>query len=142
MSLVDLRPGLRAFLAASAPIAALVVAAGVTHIYPVRMPQGLRRTAIVYNEISAQAGLHNAGADGLMTPRMQVAAWATTADAAHALALAIKERLHGYKGAMGSGATLVDVKMARFDSWRDIDDSVADLRGKVADYIIWYGDAV
>ena len=136
MSLKDIRPALRAFLAADAAIAALVVSGGTTRIYPGEMPQGVTATSIVYNDISSQTGLHNEGSDGLTSTRMQIAAWATTADAAHALALAIKNRLHGYAGAMGSGAAEVNVQLARFDSWRDQDDTVANLRGKVADYFI------
>lgn len=140
MSLKDIRPALRAFLAADAAIAALVVSGGTTRIYPGKMPQGITATSIVYNDISAQTGLHNQGSDGLASVRMQLAAWATTADAAQALALAIKNRLHGYAGLMGSGAAEVNVLLVRFDVWRDQDDETANLRGKVADYFIDYDE--
>lgn len=140
MSLKDLRPALRAFLAADAAIAALVVAGGTTRIYPGKMPQGVTATSIVYNDISGQTGLHNEGSDGLASNRVQLTAWATTADAAQALALAIKNRLHGYAGAMGSGDAEVNVQLARFESWRDQDDAAANLRGKVSDYIVSYDE--
>lgn len=136
----DIRPALRAFLVADPAIEALVKTGSTTRIYPIKMPQGVTATSIVYNDISAQTGLHNEGSDGLTSIRMQIAAWATTADAAQALALAIKNRLHGYAGLMGSGATEVNVQLARFDSWRDQDDTVANLRGKVADYFIDYDE--
>jgi hypothetical protein len=140
MPLKDVRPALLAFLAADAAIAALVVSGGTTRIYPFKMPQGVTATSIVYNDISGQTGLHNQGSDGLASNRIQIAAWATTADAAQALALAIKNRLHGYAGLMGSGATEVNVLLVRLDSWRDQDDTVANLRGKIADYFIDYDE--
>jgi hypothetical protein len=140
MSLKDIRPALRAFLAADAAIAALVVSGGTTRIYPVKLPQGVNATSIVYNDISSQTGLHNEGSDGLTSTRMQIAAWAQTADAAQALALAIKNRLHGYAGSMGSGGGQVNVQLARFESWRDQEDETAKLRGKLSDFIISYDE--
>jgi hypothetical protein len=136
MSLKDIRPALRAFLLADATIAGLVAA----RIYPIKMPQGVTATSLVYNEISGDTGLHNEGSDGLSSVRMQLTAWAQTADAAQALYLAVKERLHGYRGAMGSGAAEVAVQLAQLDTWRDLDDTVANLRGKSADYFIWFRD--
>lgn len=136
MSLKDIRPALRAFLAADAAIAALVVSGGTTRIYPIKMPQGVTATSIVYNEVSGQGDHHMEGASGLVQVRMQIAAWAQTADAAHALFLAIKERIDGYRGLMDT----VDVQGCFIDSWRDLDDTVANLRGKVADYFINYAE--
>lgn len=138
MALKDIRPALRAFLVADPAIEALVKSGGTTRIYPIKLPQGVTATSLVYNEISGDTGLHNEGTDGLSTLRMQIAAWATTADAAHALFLAVKERLHGYRGVMGSGAGQVTVQLARIDSRRDIDDTEANLRGKSADYFITF----
>ncbi len=134
--MADIRPALRAFLIADPAIEALVKTGSTTRIYPIKMPQGVTATSIVYNDISAQTGLHNEGSDGLTNIRMQIAAWAQTADAAQALALAIKNRLHGYAGLMGSGDAQVNVQLVQFDSWRDQDDTVANLRGKVADYFV------
>lgn len=136
MSLKDIRPALRAFLAADAAIAALVVSGGTTRIYPIKMPQGITATSIVYNEVSGQGDHHMEGSSGLVQVRMQIAAWAQTADAAHALFLAIKARLDGYRGLMDT----VDVQGCFIDSWRDLDDTVANLRGKVADYFINYAE--
>src|SRR5690606_11030420 len=103
MPLKDIRPALRAFLVADSAIEALAKTGTTTRIYPVKMPQGVTTTSLVYNEISGETGLHNEGSDGLASVRMQLTAWATSADAAHALFLAVKERLHGYAGVMGSG---------------------------------------
>jgi hypothetical protein len=138
MALKDIRPALRAFLAADAAIAALVVGGGTTRIYPVKLPQGVTAASIVYNEISGLGDHHNEGPSGLAMVRMQIAAWAQTADAAHALYLAVKERIDGYRGPMGSGDALVTVQGVFLDGWRDSDDTEADLRGKIADYFIHY----
>lgn len=132
MSLADIRGGLRTYLLADAPVAALVG----TRVYPVKLPQGVTAASLVYNEISGQGDHHMEGASGLVTARMQIGAWATTADAAHGLFLAVKEAIDGYQGLMGS----VYVQGVFIDSWRDIDDTVANLRGKVADYMIHYAE--
>ncbi len=138
MALKDIRPALSAFLAADAAVAALVVTGSTTRIYPGKLPQGTTAASIVYSEISGEGDHHNAGASGLVRVRMQIAAWALTADAAHALFLAVKERIDGYRGVMGSGGAAVNVQGVFIDTFRDIDDTVANLRGKVADYFIVY----
>lgn len=132
MSLADIRVGLRTFLLADASVAALVG----TRIYPVKLPQGMNGSSIVFNEISGQGDHHNEGPSGLVRVRMQIGAWSTMADGAHALFLAVKEAIDGYQGMMGS----VYVQGVFIDSWRDIDDTVANLRGKVADYMINYSE--
>lgn len=138
MSLKDIRPALRAFLAADAAVVAVVVSGGTTRIYPVKLPQGVTAASLVYNEISGQGDHHNEGPSGLVSQRIQVAAWAQTADAAHALFLAVKERLDGYHGVMGTGGAAVTVQGVFVDSWRDVDDTDANLRGKLADFIFWF----
>jgi hypothetical protein len=139
MELKDIRPALRAFLVADATIAGLVKTGSVTRIYPGRMPQGQALTSVVYSEISGQGDNHSQGPSGLARVRMQIAAWSTTADVAHALYLAIKNRIDGFgPGAWGSGATLVNVQGVFLDSWRDIEDTEANLVGKAADYFINY----
>jgi hypothetical protein len=132
MSLADIRAGLRTALLSDAAVAALVVA----RIYPVKLPQGIIATSLVYNEISGIGDHHMQGPSGLARVRMQIGAWAQTADAAHALFLAVKEAIDGYQGLMGT----VVVQGCFIDSWRDIDDTVANLRGKVADYMIHYAE--
>lgn len=134
MSLKDIRPALRAFLIADGPIAALVA----TRVYPIKLPAGIAAASIVYNEVSGVGDYHMQGPSGLAQVRMQIGAWAPTADQAHALFLAIKERIEGYRGPMGEGAAEVRVQGVFIDTWRDLDDTVANLRGKIADYFIHY----
>lgn len=130
MSLKDIRIGLRTFLLSDGPVAAIVS----TRIYPVKLPQGVTLTSLVLNEISGQGDHHNEGASGLVRTRMQIGAWSQTVDGAHALFLAVKEAIDGYRGPMGD----VQVQAVFIDSWRDLDDNDANLRGKVADYFINY----
>ena len=137
MPLVDLRPGLRAFLLADASVSAAV---GGSRIYPVKLPQGITAASLVYNEISGQGDHHNRGPSGLARVRMQIAAWAQTVDAAVSLALAVKWRIDGYRGPMGAGAGEVMVQGVFIDSWRDTDDPEANLRGRVADYFITFAE--
>lgn len=137
MALKDIRPALRAHLAANAAIAALV-GSNPARIYPVKLPQGVTGTSIVYNEISGIGDHHNEGASGLVSVRIQIGCWSQTADGAHGLFLAVKESLDGYRGLMGSGGSQVMVQGVFVSSWRDIDDTAANLRGKVADFVLWY----
>lgn len=132
MALKDIRKALRAFVLADATVTTLAS----TRMFPGRLPQGETRDSIVYQEISAQGDHHNEGPSGLARPRFQITAWSLTADGAQALALAIKERLDGYRGVMGSGGNAVTVQGAFFDASRDIDDEVANLRGRQADYFV------
>jgi hypothetical protein len=136
MALKDIRKAFRAHLLGNAAVAALVVA----RVYPVRLPQGERGDSIAINEISGVGDHHMEGASGLSTSRIQVGCWSKTADGAHALHLAVKEAVDGYCGPMGSGANEVEVQGVFIDSWRDIDDTVADLRGKLADYRVVYSE--
>lgn len=140
MSLKDIRPALRTHLAANGAVAALVVAGGTTHIYAVKLPQNVKRDAISYQEISGQGDHHNEGASGLVQVRMQISSWSKTPAGAHALFLAVKEAIDGYRGSMGSGAEEVDVQGVFIDSWRDLYDDGSELFGKVADYFIHYGE--
>lgn len=137
MTVKDFRPGLRAFLLADNVISGLV---GGTRVYPVKMPQGIMLSSIVYNEISASGDHHMQGASGLASPRIQIAAWAKTADEANTLARVIKDRLDGYKGSMGSGAALITVQGIFFDTWRDQYDDSVQLNGKVSDYFVWFNE--
>lgn len=137
MALKDIRIALRAYLLANGAVSALV---GGSRIYPSKLPQGVTATSLVFNEISGAGDHHMQGASGLAQVRMQLGAWAQTADAAHALFLAVKEALDGYRGPMGSGDFEVQVQGVFIDSWRDVDDTAANLRGKLADYLIWYAE--
>lgn len=135
MALKDLRPALRAFLLADSAVSAAV---GGSRIYPGKMPQGQTSPSLVYSEISGVGDHHMQGPSGLARPRIQITAWAQTADLANDLYLKVKERLDGYQGVMGSGSAEVTVQGVFIESWRENDDEAANLRGKIADYFIAY----
>jgi hypothetical protein len=132
MTIKDLRPALREYLLADAAIAALIG----DRIYPNAMPQGVRATSIVYNRIS-DVGYHvYAGPLGFARPRYQLDAWAQTPDEAAALAGAIKERLDGFAGVMGTPP--VTVQGALFAGLRDDYDADAELYRTSQDYLILF----
>ena len=137
MALKDLRPALRAFLLGDGTISTLV---GGARIYPGQVPQGVVLDSIVYTEISSVGDHHSTGPSGLTAPRIQLTAWSKTSDGAHALGLAIKAKLDGYAGVMGTGGAAVTVQGAFFDSWRDLYDDVTKLFGKNSDYFINYNE--
>lgn len=132
----DLRPALRAFLLADDAIAAIVA----TRVYPIKIPQGVKATSIVYSRISEQTDHHMAGPSGLVQDRIQVAVWATSGDAASALALLVKARLDGFRGQMGAGSVFVPVQGVFSESARDEYDSGAELHGVTRDYFIWFAE--
>lgn len=136
MALKDIRKALRSHVIGNAAVAALAS----TRMYPVKLPQGETRDSIIFNEISGIGDHHMEGASGLATVRMQIGCWSQSADGAHALHLAVKESIDGYRGVMGDGNNAVEVQGIFIDSWRDIDDTAANLRGKIADYRIVYSE--
>lgn len=136
MTIKDLGPGLREFLLASAPIAAVVMA----RVFPERMPQNTRATSIVYQRISGAFSYTTAGPSGLVGPRYQIDAWAVSGDDALALANLIKERIDGYRGLMGTGGNAVDVRgVFLADDRSDYDDQVQ-MNRVSRDYFVHYAE--
>ncbi|MPZ58440.1 MAG: DUF3168 domain-containing protein [Rhizobiales bacterium] len=135
MSIADIRPALRTFLLADSAVAAAV---GGTRIYPVVLPQGQVLPSVVFARISGLGDHHMQGASGLTRPRMQIDAWARTADEASTLADLVKFRLDGDRSPMGAGAAQVQVQGVFFDSERDDYDSESKLFRVSRDYFIWW----
>lgn len=133
----DIRPALRAFLLADASIAAVVG----TRIYPIKIPQGVAAASLVYTKVSARPDHHMSGASGLARPRLQLDAWAPTADAALWLADLVRERLDGYSGTMGSGGAAVTVQGVFFADEREDFDDAANLFRMSRDYFINYEES-
>lgn len=136
MAVKDIRPALRAFLLGDATLSTTV---GGARIYPVRLPQGITAASLVYNRISGVGDHHMQGPSGLARPRIQIDAWAPTADGASALADLVKARLDGYRGEMGSGPAVVTVHGVFFDGERDLPfDDASKLYGVSRDYFVHY----
>ena len=135
----DIRTSLRGYLLADTGVAALVG----TRIYPRVLPQGVRDPAIVYNRVSMLGDHHMLGASGLVEVRMQIDAWADTADDAYDLAVAVKERIDGYRGEMQSVASPPDVVFVQgcfFANARDDYDANRQLYRESWDYMLHYGE--
>lgn len=132
MSLVDLRPALRAFLLADTAVAAMAS----SRVFPGVLPQGETRPSLVYQEVSSVGDHHTGGASGLARSRMQITAWAPTQDAAAELALLAKARLDGSFGTWSG----VVVQGVFFDGSQDLEDTDARLRGRALDFLIWYAE--
>jgi hypothetical protein len=133
----DLRPALRAFLLADATISGLV---GGSRVYPVKIPQGTKDkdACVVYDRVSGAGDYHMQGPSGYSRPRFQIATWAQSADAADALARAVKDRVDGYSGPMGTGAALVQVQGVFCTDLREIYDDEVKLYGVTRDFFVHY----
>lgn len=141
MTLVDIRVGLRAYLLGSGAIAALVG----QRVYPIKLPQGITASSIVYTKISGLGDHHMQGPSGLARNRVQVDSWAATGDAATALALLVKERLDGFHGSMlwgsNSPQASVTVRGIFFDNENEFYDDTAKLYRASQDYFVWYAES-
>lgn len=128
----DLRPALRAFLLADGAIAAVVG----TRVYPLRMPQGETQASIVYTRVSGEGDYTMQGPTGYARPRIQIDAWASSANAAVALSNLIRDRLDGFRGVMGSGADAITVRGVFVADEREGFDEAANLHRSGRDYFI------
>lgn len=138
MTVKDIRPALRAFLLGDGALSTIV---GGARVYPVKMPQGVTAASLVYNLISEVGDVHNAGPDGLCSTRIQVDAYATTADAAMTLANEVKDRLFGYRGTMGTGGTAVEVQgIFLGGTGRTEFDDAAQMHRVGRDFLVWFWD--
>jgi hypothetical protein len=108
---VELEEGLYAHLSADATVAALVE----TRIYPLGAPQDAAMPNLAYQRISGAPGLAHDGPSGLAEARIQITCMAETYAGAKALATAVRNRLHGWRGGWGQ----VPVGAAMIDSERD-----------------------
>jgi len=138
----------RSFLAADAAITALVGTAPTTRIYPLSLPQRPTLPALTYSWISATRIPVMDAPIGMASPRVQVDCWADTYLVAVELFEAVRQRLDGFKGTMGSPGTLVHG--AFLDSERDFYEATVEAgtgsgRGiyrRSADYLIHYEELV
>lgn len=130
----DIRPALREFLLGDAGIAAVVAA----RVYPIVLPQGVKLASVVYTRISGPGDYKMQGPTGWAHPRIQIAAWAPTADAAVSLANLVKDKLDGYRGVMGSGANAVTVQGVFQSDEREMYDDIVQMYGVMRDSFIHY----
>lgn len=138
MTIIDPRPGLRAFLLADT---AIMNAVG-QRIHPVIMPQGNDKDCIVYAAVSGQGDHYMLGASRIGRPRYQIDAWSKRADTATAIAGLVKNRLDGFRGVMPYGSNSpqdeVDVLGVFFEAEREFYDSDSNLYRVSRDYLFWH----
>lgn len=127
---MTIEEALRTYTLADAGVTALVG----TRMYPRKLPQTPTLPALVYQRIDTRRGHDMAGADALPRPRMQVTCWATTPAGAYALAAAVRVRLDGYRGTMGT----VAVGSCLCVGERDLEDSDANRSAVAQDYMIQF----
>ncbi|MBR1230206.1 DUF3168 domain-containing protein [Bradyrhizobium sp. AUGA SZCCT0176] len=130
----DIRPALREFLLGDSNISALVVA----RVYPIVLPQGQKQASVVYNRVSGGGDYNMQGSTGYAHPRIQIAAWAPTADAAVVLANRVKDRVDGYSGEMGTGANIVRVQGVFQADERELYDDAVQMFGVQRDWFVHY----
>lgn len=130
----DIRPALREFLLGDATVAGLVAA----RVYPIKIPQGVNQASVVYTRISGVGDYKMEGPTGWAHPRIQIGAWAPTADAAVAVANAVKDRIDGFTGVMGSGGNAVTVQGVFQADEREMYDDDVKLHGVSRDYFLHY----
>lgn len=133
MALVDAYEAIRTLLLLNATISTAV---GGDRIFPLRMPQGETRTSLVLSRISAVGDHTNDGPVSLGRIRYQVDCYALTFGACADLALAIKSRLDGYRGVIGS----FDIRGIFFDGVRDGYEDDTKFYRVSQDYFVWHSE--
>lgn len=101
--MASLEAGLYSYLTAQAAITAIVG----TKIYPNRIPQGTALPCLMYSRTNTDHETQLAGAAGIATATMQIDCFATGAGGymtVKNLANAVRVKLHGYRGYMGTEA--------------------------------------
>lgn len=118
------------FLKAGSAVATLVAA----RIYPLTMPQGGEYPAVTTQRIDGPRVRSLSGPSNLAHPRFQIDCWATTYASVKAAAQAVRQRLDGYRGLMGT-TTVGGVSLES-----DTDDFEPDtgLYRVSLDFIIWH----
>jgi len=128
----DIRKALRSFLLADAAIVAVVV----DRVYALRIPQGVKASSIVVTRVSGPGDYHLSGPSGLINARIQIDAWAITADAAATLANLVKDRIDGYRGTMGTGGNIITVHGVFVADLREDYDDEAELYRSGRDFFV------
>lgn len=125
---------------------ATVLAGVQDRCFPLAIPQGSKFPAITYQLIGApRPDRPTTGPPSVVAARMQYDVWTHRGEglapyaAGKALADAVRQRLDGYAGSLGSG--LASVQHIRLENERDtgFDDS-GELYRITLDFTVWYGE--
>lgn len=121
------------FLLADGTVSGLVAA----RMYPILLPQEPSYPAIVYS-LASSTRLHALdGPPGRASHRVQIDCYAETYKEAHQLAAAVRQRLDGYAGLMGS----TEVGYVSLDNEQDLYDDDARVHRVLQDFLISHKEA-
>ncbi len=109
-------------------------------VYPLVLPHNAALPAIVYQRISTPRITNQQGSSGLARPRLQLKSWATTFEAAYAVADAVRRSLDGFRGSLGSASGNIGGVAIRSDNeFADYDPDMQ-LHCILQDYLIWHNE--
>lgn len=131
MSVDTIEKAIRSILIADTAVKAIT-----TRCYPGMIPQNPTYPLIAYFKVTGNRDHHLGGPSGLAHPRFQVEAWATTYDAAKALANAIREALDGYSGTQGT----VVIGSILMESERDTYEDAVSCHRVIMDFYCWHSE--
>lgn len=131
MSVDTIEKAIRAILVADSTVKAIT-----TRCYPAKIPQDPTYPLILFFKVTGKRDHHLQGPSGLAHPRFQVEAWATTYDAAKALANAIREALDGYSGTQGT----VVIGSILMESERDTYEEAVSCHRVIMDFFVWHSE--
>lgn len=117
--MIDIRPALKGFILAYAPIASIVS----TRMFHVKLPQGTTSDSIVFNRISGQGYYVMEGLSGFTIQRFQIDALSLVQDSANALADLVRDRIDGFRGSMGDSPIVTVHGVFMVDQRDDYDDA-------------------
>lgn len=129
-----LEEALRTRLLADSTVSGLVG----TRIFPLVIPQGQALPAIAYQRISGVREHTHAGASGLAHPRIQYACVAETFTQARAVADAVRQRLDGFAGVIGSVTVESIMIQNQMDNYNLSADNEASSYTTWLDFVVWY----
>ena len=115
---------LRTHLLANEAVAALV-----SDVWKMRLPQGTTLPALFFQRVGGEIWEHQGAAAGVASARYQLSCCAATYGAARSLADAVREALDGYRGTMGGDG---GVTVLRVHHLGDFDDFVQSPDGRDA----------
>lgn len=143
MSLIDIRPAIRAHLLADQSVSNIVG----TRVFPIQLPQGVIQPSIVYHVIDETEGYHYQGPIGLVAARLQIDSLSRSSDEATTLSTLAKERLGGFAGVLSFGSNSpqdsVEVQLIQFLNTQPEDyDNDLQLYTKRRDYMVWFRERI
>lgn len=132
MSVDTIEKAIRSILIADTAVKAIT-----TRCYPGMIPQNPTYPLILLHKMPGGGRDHHLGGrSGLVHPRIQVEAWATTYDAAKALSKALQDALDGYSGTVGT----VRIGSILAQSDRDIYEDAVKCHRIIFDCMVWHSE--